>query len=91
MKKLTILTLTILMIITMCSCGNMKAFGEFEFEHIYVETYKTEGQCFDMVGWVDTATGVEVEVEDGYTMFVAEGNYIMFTDAEKCHFCGGDK
>lgn len=85
MKK-AILICALILSLVLCSC-NMGVIGAYAFTHVYVETYKTEGRCFDVKMWTDSSSGVEVLTEDGVSMFLSEGTYILVSDNDGCPFC----
>ena len=89
MKKV-ILICTLVLCLLLCSCGNMQIIGEYAYHHVFVETYKTEGRCFDVEKWTESeSSGIEVLTEDGFSMFCSEGTYVMVSEKEHCPFCNG--
>lgn len=87
MKKI-IFICALAVCLMLCSCGNMQVFGEYTYTHVYVETYKTEGRCFDVEKWTESeASGIEILTEDHGSMFLSEGTYILFSEKESCPFC----
>ena len=90
MRKLIKIFLILIIItaitLTLVSC-NMRFVGKYTFEHVYVETYKTEGHCYTVKKWTDSQSGIEVETKEAGTMFISEGNYILISDESKCPYC----
>lgn len=87
MKKIVCLLISIAIILTLCSCGNWNLIGEYNYTHVYVETYKTEGRCYSIETWTDSESGIEVKTKSNGSMFLSEGTYILFSDADGCPYC----
>jgi len=85
-KSFFMFTLTLALLLLLTSC-NMQIIGDFSYSHIYLETYKTEGQCYDITNWTDSNTGIEVKTKEHGTLFLSEGTYILVGDSDKCPFC----
>lgn len=90
MRKILCLLTVIAMIMILCSCGNWDLIGEYTYTHVYVETYKSEGHCYKIKTWTDSSQGIEVLTEENGSMFLSEGTYILFSDADSCPYCKGD-
>ena len=88
MKKLLALTIILVLVVSLVSCGNMSVtgIGTFTFRHIHVTTHQN-AECYTVTKWVDSSTGIEVITEEAGAMFLSEGTYIMFESKEKCAFC----
>lgn len=86
-----ILICTLVLCLMLCSCGNMQLIGEYTYSHVYVETYKTDGHCYDVKKWTDSESGIEVLTEENGSMFLSEGTYILVSDKDRCPFCAEEK
>ena len=88
MKKiLAILLVTILLTLTLCSCGNMSlGLGNFTFEHVHF-TDAIEGHCATVEKWYDGETGIEVKTTEYGSMYLSEGEYMLFGSGENCPYC----
>lgn len=88
MKKLVkpalVLMLIAVMVATFVGCNVSPGMGSLEFNKIHVDTYHYSG-CLEVDKWYETSTGIEVKTEDGESIFLSEGTYIMIED--ECPFC----
>lgn len=85
MKKISAVIIVLILISTLCACGNMSlGFGNFEFNRIHIDTYNYSG-CFTVEKWYESGTGIEVETKEAGAMFLSEGTYFLIGD--ECPFC----
>ena len=86
MKKFIIGILALILMLSLCGCGNMSlGMGSYEFNKVHVDTYHYSG-CLEVEAWYDNgSTGVEVKTKDYGNLFLAEGTYTMIED--DCPFC----
>lgn len=86
MKKLFVVLIALCLVLSLCSCGNMSlGIGNYTFTHIHISDC-IEGHYVDVVQWYDNETGIEVRTSNG-SMYLSEGTYQMFSDAESCPYC----
>lgn len=86
MKKFLVALIALCLVFSLCSCGNMSlGIGNFTYTHVHISDC-VEGHCVDVVQWYDNDTGIEVRTSNG-SMFLSEGTYQMFSDANCCPYC----
>lgn len=89
MKKIALILVITIMLITLCSCGNMAVIdpGNFTYKHVHVSD-AIEGHCFAIDKWWDSGNGIEVRRADsGDGVFLSEGSYQLFESASTCPYC----
>ena len=85
MKIVLALVLIAVMVVTFVGCGNVSlGMGSYEFNKVHVDTYHYSG-CLEVDKWYETSTGVEIKTENGESIYLSEGTYIMIED--ECPFC----
>lgn len=85
MKKIIAILMGLVLIGTLCACGNMSmGFGNFTFEKIHVDTYHHSG-CFTVESWHDNEIGIEVKTKEAGSMYLSDGTYVLVSD--DCPFC----
>ncbi len=85
MKPILASMLIAIMVVTFVGCSNVSlGIGSLEFNKVHVDTYHYSG-CLEVDKWYETSTGVEIKTEDGESIFLSEGTYIMIED--ECPFC----
>lgn len=88
MKKIFILTIICVLILSFCSCGNMGVGpGNYNFEHVHISTFGGENNCYNLKKWYDNESGIEVQTTDGTSFYFSEGTYILVENENKCPFC----
>lgn len=75
----------------MCACltGCNMGFGigDYSFYHIHISD-KIESHCATVSKWYDNDNGgIEVNTKEYGSMFLSEGTYQLFENAEKCPYC----
>lgn len=85
-KLIVAIAIGAIMIVSLCSCNNAPI-GGFKFEHVYIETYKTDGQCYTVESWTDSESGIELKTKEIGRVFISEGNYILFAESKDCPYC----
>ena len=86
MKKLFVVLIALCLVLSLCSCGNMNiGLGNYTYTHVHVSDC-VEGHCVDITSWHDNETGIEVHTNSG-SMYLSEGTYQMFSDANCCPYC----
>ena len=87
MKKALVIVLVLAMMLALAGCGNQNLlWGNFTYEHVHISD-TIEGYCFDLEQWNEDATGIELKIEGGSTVFLSEGTYMMFSDSSVCPYC----
>ena len=85
MKKIIAVIMVLILMSTLCSCGNMSiGLGNFEFKKVHIDTYNYSG-CFTIEKWYDNETGIEVKTKEAGSLFLSEGTYFLISD--DCPFC----
>ena len=85
MKKIIgLLILLIILVMTFAGCNMSMGLGNYEYNKIHIDTYHYSG-CLKVDKWYETTTGVEVKTEDGESLYLSEGTYIMVED--ECPLC----
>ena len=63
MKKIIVLVLSVLLVVSLCACGNKSIGpGNFTFKKIHVDTHNYNG-CFTVEKWYESSTGIEVKTK----------------------------
>ena len=84
-RVIAIIALVLIMVLCFCGCGNMSlGLGNHEFNKVHVDTYHYSG-CLEVKKWYDSENGIEVRTEDGESLFLSEGTYMLVED--ECPFC----
>ena len=87
MKKVLVIVLVLAMMLALAGCGNQNLlWGNFTYEHVHISD-AISGHCFDLEQWNEDATGIELKIEGGSTVFLSEGTYMMFSDSSVCPYC----
>ena len=87
MKKVLVIVLALVMMLALTACGNQNLlWGNFTYEHVHISD-AIGGHCFDLEQWNEDATGIELKIEGGSTVFLSEGTYMMFSDSDACPYC----
>lgn len=87
MKKVIAVMLILVMALALTACGNQNLlWGNFTYEHVHISD-AIGGHCFNLEQWNEDATGIELKIEDGSTVFLSEGTYMMFSDSDACPYC----
>lgn len=88
MKKISIIFMSlVLMCCLLTGCGNMSmGFGNFTFNHIHFTDYLTS-HCATIEKWYDNENGIEVNTKEYGSMYLSEGSYVLFGEAEGCPYC----
>lgn len=84
MKIVLALVLIAVMVVTFVGCNVSLGIGNYEFNKVHVDTYHYSG-CLEVDKWYETSTGVEIKTENGESIYLSEGTYIMIED--ECPFC----
>lgn len=71
--------------LTGCNMG-FELFGNYSFYHVHISD-KIESHCATVSKWYDNTNGLEVDTEEYGSMFLSEGTYQLFENAEKCPYC----
>ena len=88
MKKIFIIfMILVLMCCLLTGCGNMLLdLGDFTFNHIHF-TDHLNNHCATIEKWYDNANGIEVKTKEYGSMYLSEGSYILFEEAQDCPYC----
>jgi len=89
MKKISLILVISIMLITLCSCGNQAVFdpGNFTFKHVHYSD-AIEGHCLNIDKWWDNSGGIEVrDANTGDGVFLSEGSYQLFESSATCPYC----
>ncbi|MBE6148120.1 MAG: hypothetical protein E7167_01210 [Firmicutes bacterium] len=87
MKKVIAVMLILVMALALTACGNQNLlWGNFTYEHVHISD-AIGGHCFNLEQWNEDATGIELKIEGGSTVFLSEGTYMMFSDSNACPYC----
>lgn len=85
MKKfIGLFILLIILVMAFTGCNMSMGLGNYEYNKIHIDTYHYSG-CLKVDKWYETTTGVEVKTEDGESLYLSEGTYIMVED--ECPLC----
>lgn len=87
MKRVICLILVMLIVTSLCGCGNQSiGFGNYTFTHVHI-TDAVEGHCAEVNKWYSSETGIELLTEEFGSVFCSEGTYLLFGDSSNCPFC----
>lgn len=86
MKKLFVILLSLLLILSLCACNENWGVGNYNWKHVHF-TDAIEGHCATIRSWHDNTTGIELHTEECGSMFLSEGSYILFESGADCPFC----
>ena len=87
MKKALVIVLVLAMMFALAGCGNQNLlWGNFTYEHVHISD-AIEGHCFDLAQWNEDATGIELKLDNGSTIFLSEGTYMLFSHKMMCPYC----
>ena len=87
MKKVIVIMLIFVMTLALTACGNQNLlWGNFTYKHVHISD-AIDGYCFNIEQWNEDDTGIELKLEDGSTIFLSEGTYMMFSDSDACPYC----
>lgn len=87
MRKVIAVMLILVMALALTACGNQNLlWGNFTYEHVHISD-AIGGHCFNLEQWNEDATGIELKIEGGSTVFLSEGTYMMFSDSNACPYC----
>lgn len=85
MKKFCLLLVVLMLVASLCSCGNYSAgFGNYTYNKIHIDTYHFSG-CYTVEKWYESESGIEVMTAEVGSIFASEGTYILVED--KCPIC----
>ena len=88
MKKIIIMIVTIMMVMTMLAGCNMSmGLGNYTYDRVHIDTHNYSG-CLTIEKWHDNSTGIEVETKEAGSIFLSEGMYMLIED--ECPFCADD-
>lgn len=85
-KIFAILALGIITITSLTGCNMGVGFGDYSFYHIHISD-EIESHCATVSKWYDNSGGIEVNTKEYGSMFLSEGTYQLFENAEKCPYC----
>ena len=84
MKKLFIFVLTLFTLL-LTSCGNMSiGLGSYSFYGVHLVHSNVD---IKIINWYEAETGIEVVLENGDHLFLAEGTYILLAASDRCPVC----
>lgn len=68
--------------------GNMSyGWGNYNYRHICI-TAGADHYCYEIEKWYDNeGPGIEIKIENGGFIFVAEGTYHLYSQSSDCGFC----
>jgi hypothetical protein len=90
MKKIVCMLLVILMIVSLCACGNENwGPGNYSYRHAHISD-GTNGYCVTVTSWHDNDLGIELHTKEFGSIYCSEGTYFLFEDGAKCPFCRGN-
>lgn len=72
--------------IAIISITGFELFGNYSFYHVHISD-KIESHCATVSKWYNNSNGLEVNTEEYGSMFLSEGTYQLFENAEKCPYC----
>ena len=85
MKKIAVILIALMLLLTLASCGN-KAYGpgnyQFDKVHVFDDGHS---RCIEINKWYDNDQGIEVQKKDGDGLFFSEGTYMLVEG--KCPIC----
>ena len=71
--------------IGLCGCNQNIGIGNYSYKHAHFSD-GTSGYCVTVTSWHDDDMGCEIHTPTG-DLFLSEGTYILFSDAEECPYC----
>lgn len=87
MKKLLCILMIILMIVSLCACGNENwGVGNYEYRHVHI-CDGSAGYCAEVESWHDNEIGVELHTKEFGDIHCSEGTYFLFESGDNCPFC----
>ena len=87
MKKIICFALVIIMMLTLCACGNQSiGLGNYTFAHIHIDD-NINSYCAEVEKWFDVDRGIEIKTKEFGSIFCSEGTYILFENGNDCPFC----
>ena len=85
MKKIAVILIALMLLLTLASCGN-RAYGpgnyQFDKVHVFDDGHS---RCIEINKWYDNEQGIEVQKKDGDGLFFSEGTYMLVEG--KCPIC----
>ena len=77
----------VIMVGLLAGCGNENwGFGNYTFKHVHISD-STEGHCATIESWHDNERGIELHTTEFGDIYLSEGTYILFNNAQGCPFC----
>ena len=91
MKRLiAVLALVGSLCVNLTGCGNQDiGFTNYTFRHVHFSD-TVESHCATIKTWCDNSSGIELKTEECGDIFLSEGTYILFDEANHCPFCKGE-
>ena len=86
-KIIWLLAVILILAVVFTGCNVSMGLGNYEYNKVHVDTYHYSG-CLKVDKWYDNSTGIEVKTEDGESLFLSEGTYMLVED--ECPFCNDD-
>ena len=87
MKKVICVLFAVLMMISLCACGNENwGIGNYTYTHVHISD-GAEGHCAGVTSWYDNDLGIELHTKEFGSIYCSEGTYFLFEDGIKCPFC----
>ena len=87
MKKVICVLFSVLMLVSLCACGNENwGIGNYTYTHVHIGD-GTENCCAEVVSWHDNELGIELHTKEFGSIYCSEGTYFLFEDGTKCPFC----
>ena len=88
MKKIICLIFVMIMLFSLCACGNESwSVGNYTYKHVHISD-SVDGYCATVKSWHDNEMGIELHTEEFDDIYLSEGTYILFSDANSCPYCG---
>lgn len=80
------IVLVIVFVCSLAACGNMSlGIGNFEFNGAHISDYAGNSVDVSIEKWYENSTGIELLLENGNSVFLSEGTYILYED--HCPIC----
>lgn len=87
MKKLICVLLIVLMMTSLCACGNENwGVGSYTYTHVHISDGSI-GYCATVKSWHDNELGVELHTNEFGDIYCSEGTYFLFESSSNCPFC----
>ena len=88
MKKMFIIFLTsVFSLFTFSGCNEDLGFGNYSFKKAHINLDgQNNGICVNIKSWHDNEVGCEVKMENGSSLYLSEGTYMLVEDY--CPICG---